>query len=179
MNRIQEKYKKEVIPAMRKEFGYKNIMSVPKLIKAVVNTGTGRVAKDEKMLAVIERDLTMLTGQKPLPTLAKKSIASFKIREGMPIGYKITLRGKRLYDFVDRLISIALPRTRDFRGISKKAFSEGGVLNLGISEQAIFPEIHYETLKDVFPLQVSIVSTASNQNETLALFRSLGFPIQK
>ena len=179
MSRIQEKYKKAVTPAMRKEFGYKNIMSVPKLVKAVVNTGTGRVAKDEKMLAVIERDLTALTGQKPLPTLAKKSIASFKIRQGMPIGYKITLRGKRLCDFVDRLVAIAVPLTRDFRGISKKAFSEGGVLNLGISEQAIFPEIHYETLKDVFPLQVSIVSTASNQNETLALFRGLGFPIQK
>lgn len=176
--RLLIKYRKEVIPAMRAKFGYKNVMQVPRLNKTVLNIGVGRHVKDEKMLEKIEKDLALLTGQKPLPTAAKKSIASFKIREGAKIGYKVTLRKSKMYDFIDRLISIALPRTRDFRGIEQKSF-EGGVLNLGIAEHSIFPEIHYESLKDVFSLEVSVVTNAKKKEEAAALLKLMGFPIKK
>ncbi|TSC74389.1 MAG: large subunit ribosomal protein L5 [Parcubacteria group bacterium Gr01-1014_44] len=175
--RLLTKYRKEVIPAMRAKFGYKNVMQVPKINKAVLNIGTGRYVKDEKMLEKIEKDLALLTGQKPIATMAKKSIASFKIREGMKIGYKATLRKSKMYDFIDRLISIALPRTRDFRGLDKKSF-EKGVLNIGISEHSIFPEIHYETLKDVFGLEVSVITSAKNKEEAVELLKLLGFPLK-
>ena len=175
--RMLTKYRKEVIPAMRAKFGYKNAMQVPKISKVVLNIGTGRHVKDEKMLEKIEKDLSILTGQKPVPTVAKKSIASFKIREGMKIGYKVTLRKSKMYDFIDRLISIALPRTRDFRGLNTKSF-EKGVLNIGISEHSIFPEIHYESLKDVFGLEVSVITSAKNKEEAGELLRLIGFPLQ-
>ena len=175
--RLLIKYRKEVTPAMRTKFGYKNVMQVPKVSKVVLNIGTGRHVKDDKMLEKIERDLSLLAGQKVVGTVAKKSIASFKIREGMKIGYKVTLRKSKMYDFIDRLISIALPRTRDFRGLNPKSF-EKGVLNIGIAEHSIFPEIHYESLKDVFSLEVSIVTSAKSKEEAAELLRLMGFPLK-
>ncbi len=152
-------------------------MQVPKITKVVLNVGVGKYVKDEKMLEKIEKDLALLAGQKPVPTVAKKSIASFKIREGMKIGYKITLRKSKMYDFIDRLISIALPRTRDFRGLDKKSF-EKGVFNLGIPEQSIFPEIHYESLKDVFGLELSVITNAKSKEEAIELLKLIGFPLK-
>ena len=175
--RLLNKYRKEVIPAMREKFGYKNTMQVPKIEKVVLNVGIGKYIKDEKMLQKIEKDLASLAGQKAVSTIAKKSIASFKIREGMKIGYKTTLRKIKMYDFIDRLISIAFPRTRDFRGLDSKSF-EKGVLNIGISEHSIFPEIHYESLKDIFGFEVSIVTTAKNKEEAKELLKLMGFPIK-
>ena len=175
--RLLMKYRKEVIPAMREKFGYKNIMQVPKVEKVVLNVGIGKYLKDEKMLEKMEKDLATLTGQKPVPTIAKKSIASFKIREGMKIGYKVTLRKSKMYDFIDRLISIAFPRTRDFRGLDPKSF-EKGVLNIGIPEHSIFPEVNFEALKDIFGLEVSIVTSAKNKEEARELLKLMGFPIR-
>lgn len=175
--RLLIKYRKETVPAMRSKFGYKNVMQVPRVSKIVLNIGIGKQVKDEKMLEKIEKDLALLAGQKPVPTVAKKSIASFKIREGMKIGYKVTLRKIKMYDFIDRLISIALPRTRDFRGLDKKSF-EKGVLNIGIVEHSIFPEIHYESLKDVFGLEIAVVTTAKSKEEAAELLKLMGFPIR-
>ncbi len=175
--RLLTKYRKEVIPAMREKFGYKNVMQVPKIEKAVLNVGTGKYVKEGKMLEKIEKDLAILTGQKPVPTVAKKSIASFKIRQGMKIGYKVTLRKSKMYDFIDRLISIGFPRTRDFRGLEPKSFAKG-VFSVGIPEHSIFPEINFESLKDIFGLEVSVVTTAKNKEEAKELLRLLGFPIK-
>ena len=175
--RLLTKYRKEVIPVMREKFDYKNIMQVPKVEKVVLNVGVGKYVKEDKMLEKIEKDLGLLTGQKPVPTVAKKSIASFKIREGMKIGYKVTLRKSKMYDFIDRLISIALPRTRDFRGLDQKSF-EKGVLNIGISEHSIFPEINYESLKDVFSLEVAVVTNSKKKEEAVELLKLLGFPLK-
>lgn len=176
--RLLNKYRKEVIPAMREKFGYQNIMQVPKVKKVVLNVGTGKYVKEAKMLEKIEKDLATLTGQKPVPTIAKKSIASFKIRQGMPIGYKVTLRKSKMYDFIDRLISIAFPRTRDFRGLDFRSF-EKGVLSIGIPEHSIFPEISFETLKDIFGLEVSVVTNAKSKEEAGELLKLVGFPIKK
>lgn len=176
-SRLLTKYRKEVIPAMRKKFGYKNIMQVPKVEKVVLNIGTGQYVKEAKMLEKIEKDLAVLAGQKPIPTVAKKSIASFKIRQGMPIGYKVTLRKSKMYDFIDRLISIAFPRTRDFRGLDPKSF-EKGVFSVGIAEHSIFPEISFETLKDIFGLEISVVTNAKNKEEAKELLKLIGFPIK-
>lgn len=177
--RLLTKYREKVIPAMRAKFGYSTVMAVPKVSKVVVNVGTGRHLKDDKMLGVIERDLALITGQKPAPTFAKKSIASFKIRAGMKVGYKVTLRGKRMYDFIDRLISIAFPRTRDFRGLNISAFDGQGALNLGILEQSIFPEVHYESLKEVFSLAIAVVTNAQKKEEAVELLKLIGFPFKK
>ncbi|MBI2057414.1 MAG: 50S ribosomal protein L5 [Candidatus Yanofskybacteria bacterium] len=177
--RVLTKYRKEVIPAMRAKFGYKNVMQVPKLVKVVLNIGIGKHVKDDKMLANIEKDLALLSGQKPVPTFAKKSISGFKIRAGMKIGYKLTLRGNRMYGFIDRLISIALPRTKDFRGIDTKSFDAKSVLNMGILEHSVFPEIHYESLKDVFSFEIAVVTNARKKEETIELLKLLGFPIKK
>lgn len=178
MPHVLTKYRKEVVPALRKEFGYKTAMAVPKIIKVVLNVGVGRIAKDEKLLSVIERDLALIAGQKPAPTFAKKSIASFKLREGMKIGYKITLRGKRMYDFIDRLINVALPRMRDFRGLNPKSFDGKSAYNIGITEHSIFPEIHYESLREVFSLEIAVVTSARQQEEAAALLRLIGFPFK-
>lgn len=178
MARIKEKYIKKVIPAMREKFGYKNIMTVPQIKKVVINIGIGRVAKDQKVIEKIKEDLIKITGQMPAHRSAKKSIAGFKIREGMNIGLMVTLRGKRMYDFIDRLISIALPRSRDFRGISVKSFDEKGNLNIGIKEQSVFPEISYETLKDIFGFQVTVATTSKTKKEGLELLKLIGFPIK-
>lgn len=164
---------------MQKSFAIKNVMAVPRVEKIVINTGIGRMIKDEPAIKKAERDLGFLTGQKPVARKSKKSISSFKIREGMTVGMSVTLRGKRMYDFMDRLISIALPMSKDFRGIDIKNVDQKGNLNLGIKEHSIFPEINYETLKDIFGLQVTVVTTAKDREQGIALLRALGFPFQK
>ena len=179
MSILLKKYRKEVIPALQKEFGIKNVMAVPRVDKVVVNVGIGKLSKDEKAVGKIVQDVTKLTGQKPVFRKAKRSIASFKIREGVNIGLSVTLRGERMYDFIDRLISVALPRSKDFRGIDTKNFDKGGNLNLGIKESSIFPEVTYETLKDIFSLEVTVATTAKDQQKGIALLRNLGFPIRK
>ena len=180
-SRLLEKYRKEIVPALREEFAYKTIMAVPKVTKAVVNVGMGRVAvaKDTKMIERIGSDLAKITGQKPSTRKAKQSISGFKTRAGMDVGMMVTLRGRRMYDFIDRLISLALPRTRDFRGLPLSNVDSYGNLNLGVREHNVFPEISYESLKDIFGIQVTIATTAKNQTEGLALFRKFGFPLKK
>lgn len=179
MNNLKEKYNKSVGPELRKKFGYNNIMAVPRLSKVVINVGTGRLSKEEKTLERMARDLSQLSGQKPLTTKSKQSIASFKVRQGAPVGLKITLRGRRMYDFIERLVNIALPRTRDFRGIQAKNLDRQGSLNIGIAEHSIFPEIQYEALKDIFSLQITVVTTAQKPEEALELLKLLGFPFVK
>jgi len=178
MPRLLEKYRKEVIPAMQKEFGIQNIMAVPKIEKVIVNIGIGRILKDGKAVEKVERDISLLSGQKVVSRKAKQSIAGFKIREGMEIGYSVTMRSKRMYDFLDRLISIALPRSKDFRGIDPKNIDQDGNLNLGVKEHSIFPEIQYESVKDIFGLQVTVVTTAKNKEKGLKLLKLIGFPIK-
>jgi large subunit ribosomal protein L5 len=175
---LQEKYKKEVIPALRDKFGYKNVMSVPKIEKVVVNTGVGKI-RDEKQREEIREYLALLAGQKPAPRQARKAIASFKTREGLIIGYQITLRGTRMYDFISRLIGIALPRTRDFRGIDSKSFDEKGNLTIGIKEHIVFPEMIGEDYRFLFGLEVTVVTTAKNKEVGIELLKLLGFPIKK
>ncbi|MEX1064288.1 MAG: 50S ribosomal protein L5 [Candidatus Paceibacterota bacterium] len=177
MTRLMQKYRKEIIPAMQSKFGYKNVMAVPKLEKVVINVGTGRVAKEPKFVERVEEDLIKLSGQKPSIRKAKKSIAGFKLREGMDVGIAVTLRGKRMYDFIDRLISIALPRSRDFHGLNSKSFDKAGNLSIGIKEHNIFPEISYESLKDIFGLEVTVVTTAKSKEEGLELLKLFGFPL--
>lgn len=179
MSRLLEKYRKQVVPSMMAKFGYKNVMAVPKIEKAVVNVGSGRVATEPKFKERIEKDIALITGQKPAWRQARKSIAGFKVREGMTVGFISTLRGKRMYDFVDRLISIALPRSRDFRGIEVNSFDGKRSLNLGIKEQIIFPEINYESSKDIFSFQATITTTAKTREEGLELLRLIGFPIKQ
>lgn len=178
MYELKQKYIKEVIPKMKEKFGYKNNLAVPRIEKAVVNIGIGSVSKDEKAQEIISKDLALITGQKPVPTLAKKAVSAFKTREGMVVGLKVTLRGKRLFDFLSRLINVALPRTRDFRGLSPKSVDEGGNLTIGIKEHIIFPEIYSEEIKRIFGLEVTIVSNAKKREEALELFKLLGFPIK-
>jgi len=175
---LKEKYQKEIIPLMKQKFGYKNDLAVPKIKKTVVNVGIGSFSKDEKTQEEIAKDLSLITGQKPLVTLAKKSISVFKTREGMPVGLKITLRGKRMYDFIERLINVVLPRTRDFRGLSVKSIDEGGNLTIGIKEHIIFPEISQEDLKRIFGLEITITTNAQNKEKALELFKLMGFPIK-
>ena len=153
-------------------------MAVPKVEKVVINTGIGKILKDGKAIERVEKDLAILSGQKPVPRKAKKSIAGFKIREGVTIAYSVTLRGKRMYDFMDRLISIALPRSKDFRGIDVKNFDGEGNLNIGLKEQNIFPEIKYESLKDIFGLQITVITTAKDRERGIKLLRLMGFPIK-
>src|SRR3989344_8299718 len=179
MSILLKKYRKEVIPALQKEFGIKNVMAVPRVDKVVVNVGIDKLSKDEKAVGKIVQDVTKLTSQKPVFRKAKRSIASFKTREGMNIGLSVTLRGKRMYDFIDRLVSVALPRSKDFRGINMANFDKAGNLNLGIKEQSIFPEVTYETLKDIFGLQLTVVTNAGNRDLSIKLLRSMGFPIKK
>ena len=167
-SRIIEKYRKE----------YGESRQAPRIMKVVVNVGIGKIAKDAKMIERMEKDLAKITGQKPAVRNAKKSIAGFKLREGTPVGLVVTLRGTRMYDFIDRLISVALPRSRDFQGISKSSIDEHGNINIGIKEHNIFPEISYESLKDIFGLEVTVVTTAGSKEKGLALFKVLGFPIK-
>jgi large subunit ribosomal protein L5 len=164
---------------MQKEFGIANVMAVPKLEKVVINTGVGRLTKEQKILERIAGDIEKLSGQKPVFRMAKKSIASFKIREGVPVGISVTLRGARMADFVNRFINIALPRSRDFQGIDPRNIDKFGNLNYGIKESSIFPELNYENVKDIFGLQVTFVTTAGNREQGFALFKHLGFPLRK
>ena len=177
-SRIVEKYKKSVVPALKKEFGYKNVHAIPRITKVVVNVGVGRIVKETKLLERIQADLAKITGQKPALRNAKKSIAGFKVREGTPSGYMVTLRGARMYDFIDRLVSVALPRSRDFQGISPTSIDQAGNLNIGIKEHNIFPEISYESLKDIFGLEITVVTSAKSHKEGAALLRLLGFPLK-
>lgn len=179
MSILLEKYRKTVSPAMQKTFGIKNVMAVPKIEKVIVNTGIGRLVKDDKTADRIAKELTLIVGQKPVFRKAKKSISGFKLREGVNVGISVTLRGKRMYDFLDRLISISLPRSKDFRGIEVKNFDKMGNLNFGIKESSIFPEVNYENTKDIFGLEVTVVTTAKNREKGIELLRQIGFPIKK
>lgn len=176
--RLRELYRKEVMDALKREFGYKNVMQVPKVKKIIVNIGVGEAIGNAKALDGAVRDLTLITGQKPLVRKAKKSIATFKLREGMPIGAMVTLRGDGMYQFLDRLMNIALPRTRDFRGVPREAFDGRGNYTLGLREQLIFPEIEYDTIDKVRGMEVSIVTSAKNDEEGRRLLQLLGMPFR-
>ncbi|ALB48447.1 MULTISPECIES: 50S ribosomal protein L5 [Clostridium] len=176
MTRLQEKYQKEVVPAMIEKFGYKNIMEVPKLEKIVINMGVGEAKENQKVLESAVNDLTLIAGQKPVLTRAKKSVANFKIRENMPLGCKVTLRKANMFEFADKLMSIALPRVRDFRGVSSKAFDGRGNYSLGIKEQLIFPEIEYDKIDKVRGMDIIFVTSANTDEEARELLRFLGMP---
>ena len=179
MNRLQEKYNNEIVPAMIEKFGYNNIMQVPKLNKIVINMGVGEAKDNSKVLDSAVKDLEIIAGQKAVVTKAKKSIANFKIREGLPIGCKVTLRGEKMYDFADRLINLALPRVRDFRGVSANSFDGRGNYALGIKEQLIFPEIEYDKVDKVRGMDVIFVTTANTDEEARELIRLFGMPYVK
>jgi large subunit ribosomal protein L5 len=179
MNRLKEKFIKEVTPALMSKFNYKSVMEVPKLNKIVINMGVGDAVANAKALDIAVEELATITGQKPVVTRAKKSIAGFKLREGMPIGAKVTLRGTRMYEFLDKLVSVSLPRVRDFRGISKKAFDGRGNYTLGIKEQLIFPEIDYDKVSKVRGMDIVIVTTANTDEESRELLTQFGMPFQK
>ena len=178
-SRLKNKYKTEVVPALVKKFNYTSTMQVPRIEKIVVNIGVGDASSNAKFIEDSVKELTQITGQKPVITKAKKSIATFKIREGMNIGCKVTLRGQRMFDFFDKLISVALPRSRDFRGISKTGFDGRGNYTLGVREQLIFPEINYEQVSRVRGMDVIIVTTAKSDEEARELLAALGTPFQK
>ena len=179
MNRLKEKYLNEVVPSLKEKYNYTTIMSVPKLEKIVVNIGVGGATTNSKMLDAAVADLTAITGQKPVITKAKKSIAGFHVREGQSIGCKVTLRGDNMYNFMDKLISIALPRVRDFRGISKKAFDGRGNYTLGIKEQLIFSEIEYDNVLKIRGMDIVFVTTAKSNDEAYDLLNELGMPFRK
>ena len=176
MARLKEKYVKEIMPALQKEFGYTNVMAIPKLDKVIINIGLGEAVQNDKAVDAAVGDLTIISGQKPLVTRAKKSIAGFKLREGMPIGVKVTLRGDRMYEFVDRLFSVALPRVRDFHGVPSKSFDGRGNYSLGLKEQLIFPEIDYDKIDKIRGMQVVFTTTAKTDEEGRALLAHLGMP---
>lgn len=176
--RMKEKYSKDVVPALKKEFNYTNIMQVPRLEKISVNIGLGEAVQDIKVVDAAVSDLTKITGQKPIVTKAKKSIATFKLREGMPIGAKVTLRGRRMYEFFDRLVNFSMPRIRDFRGISDKAFDGRGNYTCGITEQIIFPEIEYDKIDKIRGMNITFVTSAKTDEEGKALLKNLGLPFR-
>lgn len=179
MDRLKEKYSTEIVPSLVEKFNYSSVMAVPKLEKIVVNMGVGDAVSNAKALDKAVEELAEITGQKPLITKAKKSIAGFKLREGMPIGAKVTLRGERMYQFLDKLVSVSLPRVRDFRGVSKKAFDGRGNYTLGVKEQLIFPEIDYDKVDKVRGMDVVIVTTANTDEEARELLTQMGMPFQK
>ena len=179
MDRLKEKYRKDVVPSLTKEFSYKNIMQTPKLSHIVLNVGLGEAIENIKLLDAAVKELATITGQKPVITRAKKSIAGFKVRQGMPVGCKVTLRGDRMYEFLDKFISLALPRIRDFKGVSEGAFDGRGNYAFGVKEQIIFPEIDYEKTESIYGMDVVIVSTAKSNEECKALLRHLGMPFRK
>jgi large subunit ribosomal protein L5 len=179
MNRLKEKYQKEITPALMSKFSYNSVMQAPKLEKIVINMGIGDAVSNSKALDVAVEELAQITGQKPLVTKAKKSIAGFRLREGMPIGAKVTLRGERMYQFIDKLISVSLPRVRDFRGVSKKSFDGRGNYTLGVKEQLIFPEIDYDKVNKVRGMDIVIVTTANTDEEARELLTQFGMPFQK
>lgn len=177
--RLQEKYEKEVVPALMEKFSYKSVMEVPKLEKIVINMGVGEAKDNPKVLEAAVSDMTIITGQKPILTRAKKSIANFKLRENMPIGCKVTLRKQKMYEFADKLMNIALPRVRDFQGISEKAFDGRGNYTLGVKEQLIFPEIEYDKIDKVRGMDIIFVTTAKTDEESREFLRALGMPFTR
>ncbi|MFC7365903.1 MULTISPECIES: 50S ribosomal protein L5 [Bhargavaea] len=179
MNRLKEKFSTDITPALMSKFEYSSVMQVPKVEKIVINMGVGDAVQNSKSLDAAVEDLEIISGQKPVITKAKKSIAGFRLREGMPIGTKVTLRGDRMYDFLDKLVSIALPRVRDFRGVSKNAFDGRGNYTLGVKEQLIFPEIDYDKVSKVRGMDIVIVTTANTDEEARELLTQLGMPFQK
>jgi large subunit ribosomal protein L5 len=179
VNRLKEAYDKEIAPALQEKFGYKNVMQIPKLSKIVINMGVGEAKENNKVLETAASDLATITGQKAVYTKAKKSIANFKLREGMPIGCKVTLRGDKMYEFADRLFNLALPRVRDFRGVNPNAFDGRGDYALGLKEQLIFPEIEYDKVDKVRGMDVIFVTTAETDEEARELLARLGMPFAK
>ncbi|HQP89395.1 MAG TPA: 50S ribosomal protein L5 [Bacteroidales bacterium] len=177
--RLKKKYYDEVVPAMMKEFAYKNIMQVPKIEKIVVNQGIGEATQDRKLIETALNELTMITGQKAIATYAKKDINNFKIRKGMPIGTKVTLRNDNMYEFLDRLISIAIPRIRDFHGINDNGFDGKGNFSFGINEQIIFPEINMDKVNKILGMDINIITTAKTDKEAYALLKFMGIPFRK
>ena len=178
MNRLRERYDKEVIPALKKEFGYRNVMAVPKIEKVVVNMGLGEATANVKIIETGTDELSRITGQKPVTRRAKKSIAAFKVRKGQPVGASVTLRGERMYEFLDRLMSIALPRVRDFRGVSPKGFDGRGNFTLGLKDQLLFPEIDYMKVDKSRGMNVSVVTTAKTDQEARKLLQLIGMPFR-
>lgn len=179
MSRFKEKFEKEITPALMSKFEYSSVMQVPKIEKIVINMGVGDAVQNSKALDAAVEDLATLSGQKPVVTRAKKSIAGFRLREGMPIGAKVTLRGVRMYEFLDKLISVSLPRVRDFRGVSKRAFDGRGNYTLGVREQLIFPEIDYDKVSKIRGMDINIVTTANSDEEAHELLKQFGMPFQK
>jgi large subunit ribosomal protein L5 len=178
MSRLKERYEKEVAPALTKEFGYSNVMAIPKIEKIVVNMGLGEATQNAKIVDTGADEVARITGQKPVTTRAKKSIAQFKVRKGMPIGAMVTLRGERMWDFLDRLISVALPRVRDFRGVSAKGFDGRGNYTLGLKDQLLFPEIDYMKVDKARGMNISVVTTAKSDQESRKLLQLLGMPFR-
>ncbi|MGM0555974.1 MAG: 50S ribosomal protein L5 [Myxococcota bacterium] len=179
MSFLQEKYQKEVVPALMEDFGYDNPMTVPKLEKVVVNMGLGDAVENPKIVDVAVEELRSITGQQPIVTRARRSIAAFKLREGMPIGAKVTLRGRRMFEFVERLIYVAIPRVRDFKGVSPKSFDGHGNYSLGVKEQIIFPEINYDNVDTIRGMNITMVSSAETDDEARRLLDFLGLPFRK
>ncbi len=179
MPRMKSRYREEILPALREEFGYANVMQVPGLVKIVVNMGVGEAARDSKLIEGAVKDLTAITGQKPQVTKARKSIAQFKLREGMPIGAHVTLRGDRMWEFLDRLLALALPRIRDFRGLNPKQFDGRGNYTFGLTEQVMFHEIDQDKIDRSRGMDITIVTTATNDDEGRALLKQLGFPFKE
>ena len=178
MARLREIYKQEIVPALTKQFGYKSVMQVPRIQKIVLNMGVGEAVGDKKIMDNAVGDLTKIAGQKPIVTLARTSIATFKIRKGYPVGCTVTLRGTRMYEFLDRLVAVAIPRIRDFRGISGRSFDGRGNFNLGVKEQIIFPEIEYDKIDAIRGLNISIATTAKSDDEAKALLAAFSFPFR-
>ena len=179
MSRLKDRYREEIVPALVEEFGYRNVMEVPRLQKIVVNVGLGEALQDVKALDAAARDIATITGQKPIITLAKKSIAGFKLREGNPIGVKVTLRGNRMYDFLDRMCNVALPRRRDFRGVSPDSFDGRGNYTLGFREQLVWPEVDYDSIDKIRGMEVTIVTTAKTDEEARRLLQLVGMPFRR
>lgn len=175
---MKEKYIKEVVKAMKAEFGYSNDLAAPRILKVVVNAGIGKINKESDKIEEIISSIAEITGQKPVKTKARKAISGFKTRQGLEIGIKVTLRGKRMWQFLERLVNIALPRTRDFQGFEEKSVDGRGNLNIGIKEHTIFPEISAEKVKNIFGLQITVVTNARSQKEGITLFKALGFPLK-
>ena len=178
MDRLQEKYKNEVVPELTKKFGYKNVMQLPKIEKVIINMGVGEAVGNPKALDAAVNELTIIAGQKPILTRAKKSLAAWKLREGMPIGTKVTLRGTRMYQFLDKFINVALPRVRDFRGVSSTAFDGRGNYAVGLKEQLIFPEIEYDKIDKLRGMNIVIVTTAEKDEEARELLKLMGMPFK-
>ncbi len=174
--RFKEKYQNEVVPALKEKFQYKNVMQVPKLTKISINKGIGAAVSDKKLVDIGVEELTTITGQKAVATIAKKSVSNFKLREGMPIGARVTLRGEKMYEFLDRLLTIALPRVRDFRGVNEKGFDGRGNYTLGIKEQIIFPEISIDKIKSITGMDITFVTTANTGEESYELLKAFGMP---